>query len=325
MQLFTTEGLPAAQRANRYEEALRGFVFDDSATGSIEVGAAAGSIEASINGVRLGDVDGALHKSNAPHALHMIPTGPTPDRVDFYVLLHGEIAFERTGQSTIRLGPGQMVLMPRNVEVRSSSSTMELMALSLPEQLVHGRLGRGWASHLDPICDMPLVGACLGAMLTTAAQGDPHLSARETDLLRGSIVGTVFDVLRSLTPRRTGRARVRRSDFERIQRRVNELLGDPQLCPDRLAAELGISVRTLHRAYHSAGSTFQRSVRELRLERCWAELADPAPSRCSIADIAFRWGFNDLTTFNRSFRERYGAAPTDLRGTLRRQNVGLTS
>ncbi len=325
MQLFTTEGLPAAQRADRYEEALRGFVFDNAATGSIEVGPAAGSIEASISGVRLGDVEGALHKSNAPHALHMIPTDPTPDCVDFYVLLSGEIAFDCAGQSTIQLGPGQMVLMPRNMELRSSSSTMELIALSLPEQLVHGHLGRGWASHLDPIYDMPLVGACLGAMLTTAAHADLSLSARETDLLRGSIVCTVFDVLRSVTRRQAGRERVRKSDLERIQHRVAELLGDPQLCPALLAAELGISVRTLHRAYHSAGSTFQRSVRDLRLERCWAELADPAPSRCSIAAIAFRWGFNDLTTFNRSFRERYGAAPTDVRVMLRRPTARFTS
>ncbi len=54
---------------------------------------------------------------------------------------------------------------------------------------------------------------------------------------------------------------------------------------------------------------------------CWngvwkrptALLCDPKWRHRKIADIAAEAGFNDLSYFNRAFRRRYGATPSDLR------------
>jgi len=37
----------------------------------------------------------------------------------------------------------------------------------------------------------------------------------------------------------------------------------------------------------------------------------------TVAEIAFAWGFADLTTFYRAFRRAYGAAPGELRPARR--------
>ncbi|WP_283810827.1 helix-turn-helix domain-containing protein [Bradyrhizobium macuxiense] len=44
-----------------------------------------------------------------------------------------------------------------------------------------------------------------------------------------------------------------------------------------------------------------------------ARLIDPRSSGRSISTIAFEAGFGDLSYFNRTFRLRYGATPSDIR------------
>jgi AraC-like DNA-binding protein len=46
-----------------------------------------------------------------------------------------------------------------------------------------------------------------------------------------------------------------------------------------------------------------------------AERGDPRCAGCTVSAIAFAAGFSDLSYFNRCFRRRYGASPTELRGT----------
>jgi AraC-like DNA-binding protein len=37
----------------------------------------------------------------------------------------------------------------------------------------------------------------------------------------------------------------------------------------------------------------------------------------TISEIAYRAGFNDLSTFNREFRRHFGATPSDVRSLTR--------
>jgi AraC-like DNA-binding protein len=54
-------------------------------------------------------------------------------------------------------------------------------------------------------------------------------------------------------------------------------------------------------------------ILESRLHVCKEALIDPAFQRLQISEIAFRWGFNSLSHFCRTFRQRYGASPGDVR------------
>lgn len=90
-------------------------------------------------------------------------------------------------------------------------------------------------------------------------------------------------------------------------------LRDPDLGPRTAAAAAGISVRYLHRIFQGAGSTFSAWVREQRLRRCHADIADAAQARRTITDIAFGYGFNDMAHFSRLFARRFGYPPSRLR------------
>jgi transcriptional regulator GlxA family with amidase domain len=55
-------------------------------------------------------------------------------------------------------------------------------------------------------------------------------------------------------------------------------------------------------------------VLELRLQKARAMLAGANHHRTRICEIALACGFNEVSYFNRCFRRRFGASPTQYRG-----------
>ncbi|MEO8883895.1 MAG: helix-turn-helix domain-containing protein [Devosia sp.] len=90
-------------------------------------------------------------------------------------------------------------------------------------------------------------------------------------------------------------------------------LHDADLSPGVVATHLGISVRTLHLRFQMLGESFGRWLLARRLEACSKALLDPHQMVSGVSEIAYRWGFNDLSHFNRSFRCRFGMSPREWR------------
>ena len=93
-----------------------------------------------------------------------------------------------------------------------------------------------------------------------------------------------------------------------------QVLGD-ELDVDQTAAALGVSSRYVNDLLSDEGTSFQRYVLTERLARCQRDLASPVLAHRHVSEIAFAWGFNDLSHFGRVFRERYGLSPRDYRAS----------
>lgn len=90
-------------------------------------------------------------------------------------------------------------------------------------------------------------------------------------------------------------------------------LHDTELTPQRAADHAGISVRTLHSRFKLVGKSFGRWVLDSRLDACRNALRDKKQNAFSISQIAYRWGFNDLSHFNKAFRARFHCSPRECR------------
>jgi AraC family transcriptional regulator, positive regulator of tynA and feaB len=90
-------------------------------------------------------------------------------------------------------------------------------------------------------------------------------------------------------------------------------LHDVELTPQRAADHVRISVRTLHSRFRQVGMTFGRWVLDNRLDACRNALRDGNQRALAISEIAYRWGFNDLSYFNKAFRARFDQSPRDWR------------
>ena len=94
---------------------------------------------------------------------------------------------------------------------------------------------------------------------------------------------------------------------------LHESFQDPALSPQRLARQHDISLRTLHYAFASAGTSFSQELMRVRLEYARELLTDVRLSRLGIADIAARCGFADQSHFTRRFQRHFGAPPLRFR------------
>ena len=97
-------------------------------------------------------------------------------------------------------------------------------------------------------------------------------------------------------------------------------LHDAELSPQRAADHVGLSVRTLHARFRQFGQSFGRWLLENRLQGCGTALRDPSQRLSNISEVAYRWGFNDLSYFNKAFRARFDMSPGEWRAGARNAN-----
>ena len=103
----------------------------------------------------------------------------------------------------------------------------------------------------------------------------------------------------------------------RVDAHIAAHLDDVDLGPQSIAADLGISVRSLHLLFSHRGTTVSRRILDRRLERCRSDLV--AKPHMSITEIAFSWGFNDMAHFSRAFRRQYNETAR----TYRNQHLAI--
>lgn len=85
------------------------------------------------------------------------------------------------------------------------------------------------------------------------------------------------------------------------------------LSAEAIAAEHKLSPRYVRKLFESEGLSFTEFALGQKLRRAHRMLADPRWAQRSITDIAYEAGFNDLSYFNRVFRRRFDATPSEVR------------
>jgi AraC-like DNA-binding protein len=98
-----------------------------------------------------------------------------------------------------------------------------------------------------------------------------------------------------------------------ILRRIENDYADPELSPDRVAADCGISKSYLQTLLAGSGTSFVQELNATRLERAADLLSDPRVQSLSIGEVAYRSGFLDPGYFARLFRKRFGITAREWR------------
>jgi AraC-like DNA-binding protein len=88
------------------------------------------------------------------------------------------------------------------------------------------------------------------------------------------------------------------------------------LSPQMVAAYCCISVRTLHSRFATLGQTFGNWLLTTRLDACAKALRDPSRRTRSISEIAYGYGFSDLSHFHKRFRAHFDMSPGEWRRNL---------
>ncbi len=101
--------------------------------------------------------------------------------------------------------------------------------------------------------------------------------------------------------------------LEIVQILIDRHLTDENLSARWLAEKVGVSLRTLQDDFNGFGTTPTSLIRLRRLHLAKEQLQhhNSKGGKLNIADVAMSAGFNDVSYFNRSFREVFHCTPRD--------------
>ena len=101
-----------------------------------------------------------------------------------------------------------------------------------------------------------------------------------------------------------------------IKQDILERQHDPDLHINAVAKRQGVTPRYIQRLFESEGSTFSDFLRGTRLDLAFRLLHKRDLARFTIAAIAYDAGFSDISSFNRAFRLRFDATPSEVRAKI---------
>jgi AraC-like DNA-binding protein len=233
-------------------------------------------------------------------------------------LAGGRVVRQRGREAAI--GTGEAVLTsgadPMSVAIHSMSRTI---ALRIPL----GTL-RPSVVDLDACLMRPIPRDTEAVRLLTGYAGVVEdTNALAVPEMRGLLVAHFHDlVAMSIGATRDAaeiaRARgVRAARLHAIKAHIMANLARGDLSIDAVASRHGISARYVRMLFDHEDATYSDFVLGNRLARAHRMLRDPRYVGHTISAMAFECGFGDLSHFNRAFRRRYGATPTDVRDAVR--------
>lgn len=104
---------------------------------------------------------------------------------------------------------------------------------------------------------------------------------------------------------------LRNIHLRNIEAFVRQNIQRSELSPDMISAACNISTRYLHKLFKDSNQTVSQWVKELRLQSALNDIR--ADNHTTLAEIAYRWGFNDQAHFCRLFKSRFGCTPKGMR------------
>ena len=266
------------------------------------------SFRARISGHSFGPLRFAAFDSTS-HEIVRSPTHVTRAPADNYL-----ISLQRAGRSLISQGESRFVLEPGEIAILDGQMPFRV---TFP-----GPVSRAIAVVPRQVLDARAPWLRRAAVCKIAAHSPfadltrRHLlQLADSASLEESEANLLTDNLCNLLALASGRGIPSSPELqlEAILAFCRQQLANPELSPHLVAARFGISVRTVHLRFERTGRSFRRWVLENRLEACRKALRDPAQLGSGISEIAYRWGFNDLSHFTKSFRAQFGLSPRDWR------------
>jgi AraC-like DNA-binding protein len=308
---FSTDDFPENERVDAYREIYsRTIVKHD-----IEpLGDQPFHFEADLRSFPgLGVASSAFSPCRRWHAAEHVDS----DDLLFGVSLSGGCALHQCGREAVIGQSGEAVLAsaayPVDVIIGAPSRHI---ALRLPRAILEARIADLDAYNARRLPSkfevLPLLVSYIDAFRSTELMNPAlcDLVVSHVYDLVALILGAKGDA-RHLARQRGARA----ARLNVVLREIERRSGDPGLSAITIALLLGVSPRYVHLLLEETGRSFTHHVLQQRLERAAALLRDPLWSHRKVADIAAEAGFTDLSYFNRAFRRRYGATPTDIRRT----------
>jgi len=221
----------------------------------------------------------------------------------------------------VLLQPGDMTLLDPLLSYTGTFSDLShLLVIKLPRSELEARVGKcrqAVACHIKPQDAITRLASSHLALLPgqtgpmNRVIGD-FLKVQTLDLIALTLAASMRDRVPRIS---SARAVVSMS----VRMAIESRLTNPRLDVRTIAAASGVSARYTNAVLAKEGTSIARLILERRLARCRSAIEDPQQASRTLSEIAYGWGFSDMTHFGRSFRNAYGVLPSEFRRRMTRQ------
>ncbi|WP_414474961.1 AraC family transcriptional regulator [Microvirga sp. M2] len=217
-------------------------------------------------------------------------------------------------------GPGDLLLFDttETCEGFTIEARLKTTILHLPHAFL--------VSHLGAAVRPPVRldggeggGALLAGYLTSLSHAAPTLPPGTADKASSVLCDLIAVAFKcSSVAMENAQSSIRQARLETAQAFMTTNLADPVLGIGKVARHLGVSERYVQKLFEGTGRTFSETLLDARLEACARALHSRKEEHRTIADLAFKYGFSDLSWFYRRYRARWGETPGDTRARVRK-------
>lgn len=245
------------------------------------------------------------------HALERVARPGSRSPLDHWSLVLGRSgeAWLEAGGRELRAGPGDMFLVSLDQEHRGQLSEYEGLAMFLPRDAlsdVAAALDSASATALSgPLAEL------LADYLTNLEKRIIGMSEEELLTAGRAAIAMIATCIRPSRDRlHAVRPAIETALFERGRAYIEAHLSNPDLGPDSLLQDLGVSSSSLSCAFEHVGGVacyIQRS----RLYAARAAILAGKDKDKRAQDIASSVGFRRAADFTRAFRREFGFSPSE--------------
>lgn len=228
------------------------------------------------------------------------------------IQLEGSCGIEQKNRQDV-ISPGDCILIDstRPSVFHFGGNYSNHISVHLPRQLLFTKTSQKLEVSRRLAAEDPM-SVMLGSLVAKLIEVDSH------DKRTPHLQQLLFDATRQAFATQEEIEVLPRTDsagerLEIVQILIDRHLTDESLTPRWLAEKLGVSLRTLQDDFSGYGTTPTSLIRLRRLHLAKEQLQQHKGQggKFNIAELALSSGFNDISYFNRSFREVFHCTPKD--------------
>ena len=223
----------------------------------------------------------------------------------------------------ILLKPGDLLIWdstrPMSFQVQDRLHKISVM---LPLPRFRSWLPRSWFSIQHSLDGQSNSGLLLTNHIKSLSESVFHGGCKDNYALIDATIGVLINALEMESADNPKPLRV--TQLLNIKGYIKANIRNPDLSPALIAKAGGMSSRYLHWLFNANADddTVKQYIFRQRLDFCARDLLNPHMKHRKISDIAFYWGFQDTTHFNKRFKQRYNLSPGAFREQMQTEDEG---
>ena len=274
------------------------------------------TFQAELQSGALADIDLVLFENSPMTVSHTRRHAARADSDELFVCrqLAGRLALEQDSREIV-LEEGDVTLLdPRLPYTGRFLAGSRLLVLKIPRRLLEARIGIAPDITVRAITPTEAESGLMSAFLAILPAHAGGLGRMAQEIAKEQALDLLALSLASVIERRGPRvSRARSLVLLKVRAAIEARLTDPTLDASMVAAAAGISIRYANAVLAEDDTSITRLIQAKRLERCRRALQDPLQAHRTVSEIAYGWGFSDMTHFGRRFRAIYGLLPSEYR------------